>query len=554
MCNIPEAVKEYIEIVKSEEYPVCREQKQLVSFVEKVLAEESVYFDEEQLEKYLSYQKYFPFKLFPWEKFVFALHNCLYKAPGILRFPHAFICVGRGAGKTGYSSFENFCLLTPTNGVKKYDIYTFAMSEDQAKTAWQDMYEILEGNPTLFKKFFKWTKEVITNTQTGSSWYYCTSSPKTKDGQRPGKVDFDEYHAYEGYKLINVAITGLGKKPMPRETITTTNAAERGLPFEDMFSRSLQILEGEAEDAGLLPFITRLDSPDEVSDKRMWHKANPTLRYFPHLQAQLELEYCTYVINPVVAVDFMAKRMNLPPMHLENEAVSFEMLKKASRDFDKEIVKGRKCVAGIDFASTTDMVGAGLLFRIDNIDYWIYHAWVCEGSKDLPGIKVPLREWAVMGELSFVSGAEIHPDLVSCWLMNTAAALDATILCLGIDRYRYTLLSKSLLNCMNFSTEKHYENVRLVHASDEMKNIPRITAAFAGERIVWGDSPLMRWSGNNTKIDITKSGNMTYQKIEPHYRKNDPFKAFAAAECVSDILDEYDGEDLTDEFIGVYTY
>ena len=71
-----------------------------------------------------------------------------------------------------------------------------------------------------------------------------------------------------------------------------------------------------------------------------------------------------------------------------------------------------------------------------------------------------------------------------------------------------------------------------------MQTIPQISAKFAGQRIVWGERPEMRWFANNSKIDMTKFGNMTYQKIEPKSRKTDGFKAFAAAECVSYVLDE----------------
>ena len=177
--DIPAAVQQYINIVENEEYPVCEEQRQLIKLVKRVLTTEDVHFDTEQLEKCLSYEKYFPYKLFPWERFLFALHNCLYRADGELRFPEAFVCMGRGGGKTGYSAFENFALLLPPCKVKNYDIYTFAMSEQQAKTAWEDVYNILESNPAKFKKFFKWTKEQITGLQMQSTWYYCTSSAKT---------------------------------------------------------------------------------------------------------------------------------------------------------------------------------------------------------------------------------------------------------------------------------------------------------------------------------------------------------------------------------------
>ena len=535
--EFPEAITEYLGIIDREEYPVCEERKQLAALIRRILTEEDVHFDIPQLEKYLTYQKYFPFKLFPWEKFVFALHNCLYRADGQLRFSEAFICMGRGGGKNGYSAFENFCLLLPPNGVKEYHIYSFAMSEDQAKTSWEDVYNILEGNPTRFKKFFKWNLEKITCLQTRSSWRYCTSAPKTKDGYRPGKVDFDEVHEYANYNLIDVAVTGLGKKRLPRRTFITTNGNVRGAVFDDKLNKALEILSGEVPDNGSLPCVWRLDADEEVNDKLMWHKANPSLRYFPHLQAELEIEYQDYVVNPVANSSFMTKRMNRPPTQRENEVTSWDNLLAASREYNKEKIMNRPCVAGIDYASTTDFISAGLLFRVDDIDYWLPHTWVCSKSPDLPRIKAPLREWEAQGLLTFVNAAEIPPDLVTCWLTNTAAELGANILLVGIDRYRYTLMSKALREYMGFSADKDFNNVKLVYGSDEMRTIPSITAKFAGQRIVWGDRPDMRWFANNSKIDMTKFGNMTYQKIEPKSRKTDAFKAFAAAECCSQVLD-----------------
>ncbi len=533
-------------MVRTEEYPFCEEQKQLIELVEKVLNEESVYFDEAQLEKYLSYQKHFTYKLFPWEIFCFALHNTLYRAPGILRFPVLFICVGRGAGKTGFSSFENFCLLTETNGVKNYDIYTYAMSEDQAKTAWEDVYNILEDKPEKYKKFFYWNKEIITNLKTNSSWYYCTSSYKTKDGQRPGKVDFDEYHAYENYRMVSVATTGLGKKALPRRTITTTNGIVRGGPFDDMFESGLKILAQEQDDIGILPFICRIDKDDEVHDKKCWHKANPSLRYFPVLMSQLEIEYADYIINPAGNSDFMTKRMNKPPRQMENEVTSWDNLVIASRDFDKERLKGLSCVGGIDFASTIDFICAGLLWKLDDIYYWMSHSWVCESSPDLRRIKAPLRDWEAKGDLTFVKGAEIPPELPATWLATMAAEMNATILKIGIDKYRYTLLSKALRE-INFAAEKEYENnIKLLRPSDEMANIPGISAAFASGRIAWGDTPIMRWYAHNAKIEMSKHGNMTYEKIEPKSRKTDGFKAFSAAFCAGSDT-EYFGASTTEE-------
>ena len=58
-------IQDYIDLVRSGKWPVCEEQLLLVDLVEKEFASGEIYVDEAQLEKYLSYQKYFPYNLFP---------------------------------------------------------------------------------------------------------------------------------------------------------------------------------------------------------------------------------------------------------------------------------------------------------------------------------------------------------------------------------------------------------------------------------------------------------------------------------------------------------
>ena len=121
-------IDDYINLIRGRPYPICEEQFQLCDLVEDVFATEDVYVNSEQLDKYMQFQRYFPFNLLPWEQFCFALHNCVYrKSDKQLRFPRLIIYVGRGSGKNGYLSFEDFALLTPVNGIKNYNIYIFSM-------------------------------------------------------------------------------------------------------------------------------------------------------------------------------------------------------------------------------------------------------------------------------------------------------------------------------------------------------------------------------------------------------------------------------------------
>ena len=74
MTTICNEIADYISIVRSGEYPACREQFLLCDMIERIFAAEDLTVNEAQLHTYLSYQKYFPFNLFPWEIFCFALH------------------------------------------------------------------------------------------------------------------------------------------------------------------------------------------------------------------------------------------------------------------------------------------------------------------------------------------------------------------------------------------------------------------------------------------------------------------------------------------------
>lgn len=548
LCNY---ISDYIDIVRSGEHPVCKEQILLADYVEKCFKEEELFVDTEQLEKYLGLQKYFEFDLFPWELFCFTLHNCTYSKPGILRWPDLLILVGRGAGKNGYLSFEDFALISEVNPVKEYNIDICANSEEQARTSFDDIYNVLESNDKKLSKFFYWNKEDIYSLKNKSHLRYRTSNAKTKDGGRPGKVDFDEYHQYEDYKCINVFKTGLGKKKNPRTTITTTNGDVRDGPLDKIINRAEQILNGSIGDNGLLPFICKLDKEEDAKNERNWHKANPSLRYNEELLHEIRKEYIDYCDDPISNSAFMTKRMNIPKGNKDVEVTSWDNILATNQPIPD--LNGCTCVAGIDYAKTTDFVAAGLLFKYGEKYIWFHHTWVCTKCNDLPRIKAPLKEWEQAGYLTFVDDVEIPPEIPANWLAEQGQKYNITTLCM--DNYRYTLLAKALRE-VGFDTDrKGKNNIKLIRPSDEMIISPTITSAFNKHLIVWGDNPLMRWYCNNTCIvSANKAGNISYGKIEPKSRKTDGFKAFVAAMTKSVDLEDSEEETFDFDEFAAYSY
>lgn len=539
--NYNKYIQEYLDIVDNDIIPVCKEQKLLSKFIKNIFETENLIIDDEKVEKYFSYQKYFPFDLFPWEKFCFVLHNCVFKENGLPRFADLFILVGRGSGKNAYLAYEDFCLVTPTNGIKNYDIDISANSEDQAKTTFMDIYNILE-DPKLTKKMkknFYWNKEEIINLKTKSKIKFRTNNPKGKDGLRSGKVDFDEIHAYQNWENINVFTTGLGKKDHPRRTYITTNGDVRDGPLDNLLEKAMLILNGEVEDNGFLPFICRLDNEEEVHDFSNWSKANPSLPYRPSLMEQMKKEYEDYKINPYVNSAFMTKRMNIPKGSKDIEVTTWENILATN----KEILdlEGASCTIGFDYTKVNDFLAVGLLFLKGGVYYWISHSWFCANSRDKDRIKAPLEEWQEKGLLTIVDDIEINPDVPCEWLQEQLTKYNCVKT--GIDNFRLALLSKSLKKIGIDASDK--EQVKIIRPSDIMKIVPVIDSLFNNHQIVWGDNPLMRWFTNNTKLTDKTLGNYVYDKIEPKSRKTDGFMAFVHAMIAAqDTLEDEDNSEL----------
>lgn len=546
---IPE-IQNYIDLVRSGTIEVCKEQFQLIDYVEKCFQEESLYVDEELLKKYLSLQKYFPFKLFDWEVFCFTLHNCTFKKEGgVLRWPDLFIMVGRGAGKNGYLSFEDFCLISDYNPVRFYHISICANSEDQAKTSFDDVWQVLEDNKQKLKSHFTWTKELITNLKTGSKLRFRTSNANTKDGGREGKVDYDEVHFFENFKIINVFKTGLGKKKNPRTTTITTQGDVREGVLDSMLITALDVLKGAEDDNGTLSFICRLDNKDEVNNPKMWDKANPSLRFNEDLLVEINKEYIDYKKDSINNSAFMTKRMNLPAGDVDVEVTEWENILATNKLIPD--LEGMTCTAGIDFAFTTDFVSVGLLFLYKGIYYWLTHTWVCKKCNDLGRIKAPLLEWERMGLLDMVDDVEISPDLPAEWLAEQALKYNITTL--GMDLYRYSVLKKALRK-VGFDVDKGgANNISIIRPSNEMMIAPTVNSLFVKHSIVWGDNPLMRWYTNNTSKKPEPHDNISYGKIEPKSRKTDGFKAFVAAMAAGGI-DLIDSGDVVELDLDCYSY
>lgn len=540
----------YINQIKSGEVVANKDIKDMVKLVEKKLSNEDVFIDHNKIEKAIEKIEQYFYKLIPWQKFIVALIHCYYKSDDTLVFDTFLIYEGRGSGKNGFISAVSWYLQTDFHGIREYNIDLIANSEEQAKTSFEDVYNVIESNPKL-KKAFYYTKEQIVYRKTKSYLKYRTSNAKTKDGLRPAVIIFDEIHEYKNYDIINVFRSALGKKKHSRTFYITTDGYVRGGVLDDVLELARSILKGENPRSRMLPLLYHLDSKEEVKKFENWEKAVPSIRYFPNLRLQMEKEFEEMQTQSQLYTEFMTKRMNCPEGNKDKEVTSWDNILATNQEF--EDLNKMTCIAGIDYAKTTDFVSAGLLFLYKKKFYWITHSWVCKNSKDLNRIKAPLQDWEREDYLTFIDGVEIPPEVPANWLAEQGKKYNITTLCM--DNYRYTLLAKALKEAGFDTDRKGRNNIKLCRPSDEMLIAPVVESAFANHNIVFGENPLMRWYTNNSCMITSQAGNVTYGKIEPKSRKTDGFKAFIAAMCKSgSLVDIADKKKVNLKAFKTYTY
>ena len=537
-CNLPPEILEYIELVESDSPRACPEQHALVAHIRKCFETEDLTVDLVQLEKYMGLQKYFPFKLFPWQKFVIALWDCTYTADGMPRWDTFFGLVARGAGKDGLIAYDSACSISPYCESARYDVDICANDEEQATRPVKDLLEVLESPKWEAKlnKHYYHTKELIQGRKNKGVMKGRTNNPKGRDGMRSGKIIFNEVHQYQTYDNIKVFITGQGKVKNPRAGYFTSNGHVNDGPLDDKLAQGRRILFENEPDNGFLPFICCLPSVDMVHDPANWHMANPSLQYLPALLKQTEKEYRDWKERPEENGDFLAKRMGLRAGFTEVSVTDYEKVLATNRELPD--LKGWSCTVGIDYAELSDWASVNLHFRRGQMRFDINHAWVCAQSKTLPRVKAPWKEWAKAGHLTVVPDVSIHPDLLAQYIAQAMRKYNLKML--AMDHHRWTLVSESLKKIGFDANDK--SRVKLVRPSDIMRVEPLIQECFDRQQFTWGDCPPLRWAVNNTKRVRSSrqmgvdTGNFIYAKIEAKSRKTDPFMALVASMTVEDVL------------------
>ncbi|MGE6615748.1 terminase large subunit domain-containing protein [Bacillus mycoides] len=527
----------YMEMVESGQVRACEEQKQLMQIVKETLQNPNVWIDAQAIEDSVRVPKpYFPFELFPWQKFVNAcVFGVRYKDSGRLVWNQILILMGRGGGKNGYAGYLNFYMMSKQFKIRNYQIEWVATSEKQAKTTFEDVKNVLEDKKQerLLKKVFYKSKVLIQHKNTKSQIRYNTSNARTKDGLRPGAVFFDEIHEYEDYAAIKVFRSALGKVKDGRTFFLTTDGYVRGGVLDDLKEKSRLVLTGEVKESKLFPFICKLDADEEVEDPKNWEKANPSIRHNEELFETMCEEWADCQTSVPMHTEFMTKRMNVPRSQFQHKIATYEDILATDQPLPADLHQ-YECVGGVDYAELRDFCSVGLLFKCGGKRYWIHHTFIWHGALKIQDINPDIIDIGVKkGLFTIVYDKEIKPERVVNWFLEKAAEYD--IKSIAIDKFRSVIL-KPLLEQAGF-----HDRVQIVRRGQYVHAMldPLIQHLFINHMLVFHDDPVMRWYCGNIYVDELGNGSKEYKKIDAVKRKTDGFFAFTHALNFDGELEDY---------------
>lgn len=522
-----------------------------------VLERDDVIIREDKIKEGLGLEKYLPFRLTEWEIFLFAVIVGITYKNGDPYFKRITIMVGRGSGKNGFIDFLCLYFLSPYHGIRDYNIDLLANSEAQVKTSFVDVYNIIKEpvKPEyrkVLKQNYRATMETITGTVTNSILRYNTSSKRGKDSKRTGCIIYDEKHEFLDRTNMNTLESGLGKIKNGRIiTITTDGHVREGVLDKEKRGNE-ELLKAYDPDNRTFVFWCRIEKEEEWNDINKLVKAIPSLDdpAFSELKSTIKEEIKNMPQTPEYFPEFMAKRCNYPIGNIEECVAERKDIEATNQEIPD--LAGLPCIGAVDYANTNDFVACGLIFKKNGKAYVIHHTFICKYSRDLLGIKAPLGEWEERGDCEILDAAQIEPEVVVNWFAEKLKTYN--IIKLALDKFRYALLAAAFRNigfeAKGKGTDPKQGNIFLVSKWDVIKIAPVITSLFVSHSMVYGDVPMLRWYTNNTK-KVIMNGNVSYAKIEEHYRKTDGFMMIVSGMTLYDQLPE--SMDITMDF-GVCVY
>lgn len=464
-----------------------------------------------------------PFMLRDWQVDIV---RCIYDPikPDGNRFARtAFMTLPRKNGKTELCAALALYHLMG-DGEQGAQVYSAAADREQAGLIYQAAATMVRNDPELEAILnVVESKKRIVFYDTGSFYQAVSSESRSKHGYNASTIIYDELAQAPNRELYDVLTTSTGARAQPLTLIISTMSTDKHSIFFEQYDYACKIRDGQIVDPTFIPIIYQAPEDADAWDESVWFECNPALGDFRSLD---EMRIMADRAKRMPAAEATFRNLYL------NQMVDREVRYLSARDWmackqpiDRERLKGRKCVGGLDLSSTRDLTALVLVFPDDLGESFDVLCWFWVPGDNLrerqTQDRVPYPVWRDQGFLEAPEGKAIDKTFVSHRIGELVAEFNVEAL--AYDRWRIEDLRKMLVD--------ESIDVNLVEWGQGFKDMgPAVdhleTAVLNG--MLRHENPILDWCASNVVISTDPAGARKINK-ERSREKVDGMVALAMA-------------------------
>jgi len=434
-------------------------------------------------------------ELQPWQQFVHGSAFGWLRKDGLRRFRVIYEEVARKNGKsTSASVIALKCLVA--DGEPGADVYSAATKKDQARIVFDEARRTVLHSEDLQKIISVYRLSLAVD-DTMSSFQPLSADDRTMDGLNPHAMIIDELHKHRNRAVLDVLDTAMGSRRQPLMWIITTagdDSPESVYSQEHTYARN--VVQKAFSDDEWFVYIATLDPEDQWDDPKAWIKANPNwgISVKPddmHRQARAAKH------NPAKQMEFKRLRLNMRTASA-TQLISGPLWDANSLGpFDPDTLRGRRCFAGLDLATKTDLAAYVKLFPPMDLggrwqvvcNFWMPNDTVKQkADRD----QVQYRRWISDGLIEPTEGNIIDHNEIQRYIEEDTRLYD--IASIAYDPWNAAQIAVGLQNA-GLNVHEFIQGIRSYTAPTK-----ELLAWLLSNRIDHGGNPVLRWMALNLRV------------------------------------------------------
>ncbi|MGG3742114.1 terminase TerL endonuclease subunit [Paenibacillus chibensis] len=427
--------------------------------------------------------------------------------PKLRRFKKAILLIARKNGKSTLCAA--LCLTEMMVGTGGNDIVCSSNDDSQADLIFGEINNMREQFDPKGKRTHKNLKGIY-NQKNRSRIFKISDKTRNKEGRNIDGAILDESHEMK----TNVIAKSIDQSQSTKDEPWFINITTEGFVNDGYLDQELkyarEVLEGEMEDATLLPWLYTQDSEQEVwQNPKSWQKSNPslgTIKKVKYIKDQIRKAQK----DKAERVFMLSKDFNIKSNNAAAWLLAEEIRNSNDIPFELEEMRGRVAIGGVDLSKSGDLACARAMFIKGGRKYTVSQYFIPETKLlNLPKEdEDKYKEWVRQGRITISDGNENDFRHVTAWFAKLVKEYGIRFLKIGYDKWSAIYWVKEM-------EEMGFDMVRVVQDWGPLSEPMRLVEAdLRSDLIYYNDDSLDRWCLENTAITVNSKMEQMPIKIQ----------------------------------------